>query len=201
MPTAAAWRELWRAPTRGLIGPLVLLFAAISVFYAFYPQQVVAVGIDPAWVGLVSNLGVAFELPWIVGAAALLRRFRVRSLFVLGAVCMTARMVLLALVPTAEVVVATQVLHGPVVLSLYVLPPMVLDRKATPDFRNSVQGLYAALCYGAARFVGSGAGGHAAEYGLAWAFALAAALAFAAALWLALSWRDPAVETALRGSR
>jgi PPP family 3-phenylpropionic acid transporter len=201
VPTAAAWAELRQPPTLALIGPLVLLFASISVFYAFYPRLIVEVGIDRAWVGLVSNLGVLFELPWVLLAGPLLGRASARSLMLLGAGCMAARMGLLALVATPTTVLATQLLHGPVVLSLYVLPPMVLDHKASPACRNSVQGLYAALCYGAARFVGSGAGGHAAEYGLAWAFALAAALAFAAALWLALSWRDPAVETALRGSR
>lgn len=201
VPTAAAWAELRRPSTFALVGPLVLLFVSISVFYAFYPRLVVEVGIDPAWVGLASNLGVLFELPWLFLAPAILRRTSVRSLMLFGAACMTVRMALLATVATPTTVLATQVLHGPVVMSLYLLPPMVLDHKASPDFRNSVQALYAALCYGAARFVGSGAAGHAAEFGLQWAFVLAAAFALAAALWLWASWRDPAVETALRGSR
>lgn len=201
VPAAAAWAELRRPPTASLIGALVLLFAAISVFYAFYPRLVVEVGIDPAWVGLVTNVGVLAELPWMIFAAPLLRRFGVRALLLVGAASLAVRLVVLAALPGPATVVATQVLHGPAVLALYVLPPMILDHKAAPGFRNSVQGLYAGLCYGAARVVGAGAGGHAAEYGLAWAFALAGALAVAAALWLALAWRDPAAEAALRGPR
>jgi PPP family 3-phenylpropionic acid transporter len=199
LPAALAWAELRRPPTLSLIGPLVLLFAAISVFYAFHPRLVIEVGIAPEWVGMVSNLGVLAELPWMIFAAASLRRFGVRAMMLLGALCMLARMLLLAAVPGPEVAVATQILHGPAVVSLYLLPPMILDQKAAPGFRNSVQGLYAGLCYGAARVVGAGAGGHAAEYGLQWAFALAAALSGAAVLWLWLAWRDPAVEAALRG--
>ena len=201
VPAAAAWAELRRPPTRALIGALVLLFAAISVFYAFYPRLVVAVGIDPAWVGLVTNLGVLAELPWLIFAAGLLRRFGARAVMLVGATSLAARLVLLALLPGPATVVATQVLHGPAVIALYLLPPMILDHKAAPGSRNSVQGLYAGLCYGAARVVGAGAGGHAAEYGLAWAFALAGVLAGAGALWLALGWRDPAAEAALREHR
>ena len=201
VPAAAAWAELRRPPTRALIGALVLLFAAISVFYAFYPRLVVAVGIEPAWVGLVTNLGVLAELPWMIFAAGLLRRFGARAVMLVGATSLAARLVLLALLPGSGTVVATQVLHGPAVIALYLLPPMILDHKAAPGSRNSVQGLYAGLCYGVARVVGAGAGGHAAEYGLAWAFALAGVLAGAGALWLALGWRDPAAEAALREHR
>lgn len=163
LPVALAWAELRRAPTLSLIGPLVLLFAAISIFYAFYPRLIVEVGIAPEWVGMASNLGVLAELPWMIFAAVTLRRFGVRAVMLLGAACMLARMLLLAALPGPGMAVATQLLHGPAVVSLYLLPPMILDQKAAPGCRNSVQGLYAGLCYGAARVVGAGAGGHAAE--------------------------------------
>ena len=63
LPGAAAWHVLRGQPTRDLVIPLGLLFAAISVFYAFYARRVLDVGIDPEWVGLVMNLGVLAELP------------------------------------------------------------------------------------------------------------------------------------------
>lgn len=201
VPLAAAWGELRRRPTATLLGALVLLFAALSVFYAFYPRLLGAVGIDPEWVGLIINIGVLAELPCMIFAGGLLRRFGARALLLVGAASLTARLVLLAALPGPEVAIASQVLHGPAVLALYLLPPMILDHKAAPGFRNSTQGLYAGLCYGAARIVGAGAGGHAAEFGLGWAFALASVLAGAATLWLAIAWRDPAAEAALRESR
>lgn len=201
VPIAAAWAELRRRPTASLIGALVTLFAALSIFYAFFPRLVVEVGIDPEWVGLVMNIGVLAELPCMIFAAALLRRFGARALMLVGAGSLVLRLALLAALPGPITATLSQVLHGPVVLAMYLLPPMILDHKAAPGFRNSVQGLYAGLCYGAARVVGAGAGGHAAEYGLVWAFALAGVLAGAATLWLAFAWRDPAAEAALREQR
>lgn len=198
LPAAAAWAVLRRAPTRSLVGALVLLFAAIAVFYAFYPRLVIEVGFAPAWVGVLTNLGVLAELPFLLLAAGMLRRFRLRTLMLFGAGCLAARMLILAALPNPTTLIVTQVLHGPVVVSLYLLPPMILDHKAEPSFRTSVQGLFAALCYGAARVVGSGLSGHAAEYGLPWAFAFGAVCAAAATLWLAAAWRDPEAELALR---
>lgn len=199
LASLAAWHALRGASTRALLLALGLLFASISVFYAFYGRLLVAVGIDPQWVGLAVNLGVLVELPLVFAASALLRRFTVRTLMLVGAAALTVRMALLA---TADpvVAVASQVLHGPAVVALYVLPPMILNLKAEPGLRNSVQGLYAMLCFGVARLVGSVAGGYAAEIELRWAFALAAALALAATVCLALAFRDPDIDAALRGN-
>lgn len=195
--TTAAWQALRGASTRALLIPTGLLFAAISIFYAFYGRLLVSIGIDPAWIGLVMNIGVLSELPLMFAAGALLRRFSVRAILLVGAACLTARMFLLA---TADPIVAvvTQVLHGPVVVGLYLLPPMILNLKAEPSSRNAVQGLYAMLCFGLARLLGSVLGGYAAEIELRWAFVLGAALALIALLWLATAFNDPDVDVALR---
>jgi len=197
LPRFAAWQALRGASTRALLIPTGLLFAAISIFYAFYGRLLVAIGIDPAWIGLVMNIGVLAELPLIFAAGALLRRFSVRAILLVGAACLTARMALLV---TADPIVAvvTQVLHGPVVVGLYLLPPMILNLKAEPRSRNAVQGLYAMLCFGLARLLGSVLGGYAAEIELRWAFVLGAALALIAFLWLACAFHDPDVDVALR---
>lgn len=201
LPGAAAWQVLRTAPTRALIVPLGLQFAAISIFYAFYARLVIAIGIDPAWVGLVNNLGVLAELPCMFAAGALLRRCSLRSLVLFGALCLAVRLALLAAVPSPAVVVASQVLHGPVVVAIYLIPPMYLNLKAPPGVRNGVQGLYAMLCFGVARLLGSVAAGYAAEVALAWAFALGAALSGLALAWLWLGFRDPAADLALRARK
>ncbi len=199
LPPFAAWQALRGASTRALLIPVSLLFAGISVFYAFYGRLLISVGIDAAWVGLVMNLGVLAELPLMFAAGALLRRFSVRAILLTSAVCLTVRMALLA---TSDplVAVVTQVLHGPVVLGLYLLPPMILNLKAEPRLRNGVQGLYAMLCFGLARLVGSVLGGYAAEIELRWAFVLGSLLAFVAAAWLAVAFDDPEIDVALRKS-
>ena len=71
---------------------------------------------------------------------------------------------LLAPPPTVEkatrwrshlVAVGTQLLHGLTVLALFVLPPLYLNHRAEPAFRNSMQGLYAMLVFGSGRIVGN----------------------------------------------
>lgn len=198
VPRGAAWQVLRARPTRHLVIPLGLLFAAISVFYAFYARLVLAVGIAPEWVGLVMNLGVLSELPFLLAGGALLRRFSLRSLALVGAACLALRMALLAAIPDPIVTVASQILHGPVVVALYLIPPMYLNLKASPGVRNHVQGLHAMLCFGLARLLGSVLGGYAADLALALAFALAAALAALAWLWLWLRFVDPEADASLR---
>jgi PPP family 3-phenylpropionic acid transporter len=198
IPRGAAWQVLSARPTRHLVIPLGLLFAAISVFYAFYARLVLAVGIDPEWVGLVMNLGVLSELPFMLAGGPLLRRFSLRTLTLVGAACLALRMALLAAVPDPTTVIASQILHGPVVVALYLIPPMYLNLKASPGVRNHVQGLHAMLCFGLARLLGSVLGGYAADLTLALAFALAAALAAIAWLWLWLRFLDPEADATLR---
>lgn len=198
LPGAAAWQVLRRPPTRELVIPLGLLFAAISVFYAFYARRVLDVGIDPAWVGLVMNLGVLAELPCLFAAGPLLRRFSLRGLILFGALCLMLRLALLAAISDPLVTVASQVLHGPVVLAIYLIPPMYLNLKAPPGVRNGVQGLFAMLCFGLARLLGSVAAGYAAQVDLAWAFVLGSCLAALAFTWLWLRFHDPEADAALR---
>ena len=197
-PAATAWDVLRRSPTRDLIIPLGLLFASIAVFYGFYARLVLEVGIDPSWVGLVMNLGVLSELPFMLAAGPLLRRYSLRQLILFGALCLVVRMVLLATIADPRVTVASQLLHGPIVVAIYLIPPMYLNLKAPADARNSVQGLYAMVCFGVARLLGSVAGGYAAGLGLAWTFGLGAVLAAAALIWLWLRFFDAAADTALR---
>jgi len=134
------------------------------------------------------------QLPLMFAAGPLLRRFSLRSLILFGAACLVVRMLLLATIADPRVTVASQLLHGPVVVAIYLIPPMYLNLKAPAGARNSVQGLYAMICFGVARLLGSVAGGYAAGLGLAWAFGLGAVLAAAALLWLWLRFFDPAAD-------
>ena len=198
LPGAAAWHVLRAAPTRNLIVPLSLLFVGIAVFYGFYARLVLAVGIAPSWVGLVMNIGVLSELPFMFAAGPILRRFSLRSVLLFGAACLAVRLALLAAVPDPRVTVASQLLHGPVVIAIYLIPPMYLNLKAPPSVRNSVQGLYTMLCFGLARLFGSVIAGYVASLALAWAFAMGSMCATIALIWLWLGFHDPEADAALR---
>ena len=194
MPTIEAWRALITRPVIHLVGPLFLMFVAISLFYVFYTIYLRNLGIAGEWLGLIVNIGVVAEVAMMLFSGRLLQWFGVKGLMVLGAVSMALRLGLIAAVPTVPVALATQLLHAPIVLALYVVPPMYLNLKATRSYRNSMQGAYGALCFGVARLAGSIAGGYVAadrgQAGIIEAFWLAAGLSAAAMVWLLAAFRD-----------
>ncbi|MBI1373148.1 MAG: hypothetical protein GC159_10495 [Phycisphaera sp.] len=190
MPSTEAWRVMSRGPVVHLVVPLIMLFLAISIFYSFYSRQLQHLDIDRKWIGLIVNIGVLCEVLLIMKADVLLNRLGLRGVLILGAAGMVLRLGLLAVVPTVPVAIATQVLHAPIVLALYFIPPMYLNLKAAPAFRNSMQGLYGMLCFGLARFIGSIAGGYFATLSLEAAMAFGATLALVATAWLIVAFRD-----------
>lgn len=198
LPSAAAWRTLRHAPSVHLIVPLVILFIAINMYYAFYSVYLGELGIDRQWVGLILNLGVAAEIVLMLFSGTLLRRFGVRGVLVMAAAAMALRMALLAMFPLPGVVIGSQLLHAPIVIGLYLVPPMYLNHKATASFRNSIQGLYVMICYGGTRFVGSILGGYVSQISLQTTFACAGALSLIATAWLLVAFRDPPVCEAIR---
>ncbi|MDX1682083.1 MAG: MFS transporter, partial [Phycisphaeraceae bacterium] len=204
-PTAAAWALLKDPAVLALVGSAGVMSLAVSVFYAFYPGYLEGVGIDRKWVGLIVSIGVAVEIVCMLGFGWVLHRVGVRGVMILGAASTAVRLALLALVPGPGVAIATQILHGPFVLSLYVAPQLYLNHKADDHFRNSVLGMYAMLIFGVARLAGGAAGGHVAEavggdrlLGLRSALGFGAVAAAVAVGWLAIGFRD---ELACRGLR
>lgn len=204
LPSGDAWKALLRPNVLALVGPLALGFVAISIFYAFYSLYLEELGIGKEWIGLISNIGVGAEVLLMLFSAPILVKFGLRGVMVIGAVCLVLRMVLLAGVPTPTVAIASQLLHAPIVLWLYLVPPMYLNLQAEPSYRNSMQSLYSVLCFGVARWVGSVLGGHATQLGvdpmsgLRWAFVVALALGVVATIWLLIAFRDDRACAAIR---
>jgi PPP family 3-phenylpropionic acid transporter len=97
-----------------------------------------------------------------------------------------------------SVVIGSQLLHAPIVIGLYLVPPMYLNHKATASFRNSIQGLYVMICYGGTRFLGSILGGYVSQISLQTTFTCAGVLSLIASAWLILAFRDQPVCEAIR---
>jgi PPP family 3-phenylpropionic acid transporter len=208
LPTMQAWRALGRGPMRSFVGSLFLLFMAFTMLYTFYSILLREVGVPGEFVGLITNIGVVVEVGFMLASGAIMRRIGVRGVMLLGAACMVARLVLLAAVPHAWVAIASQVFHGPSVVTMYLIPPMYLNLKAEPSYRNSMQGVYVMLCFGVARIIAAAWAGHVSDTvtagdptravaGLQAVFALAALLSIVATAWLAVSFRDTAADHAL----
>jgi PPP family 3-phenylpropionic acid transporter len=178
LPTGKAFRAIFGEP-HALVFCLAmfLIHAASQTFYQFYPLHVTERShIDKQWVGLIANIGVLAEVPFMLGFVWIVRKLTLRRVMYLGALAVGLRLVLLAVTDSAWVAVGVQLLHGPTVLLVHVAPPIFLNGLADDRYRNSIQGLYAMAFAGAGKVVSSWASGWAAERSLPWTFAGAAAL-------------------------
>ncbi|MEM1212088.1 MAG: MFS transporter [Planctomycetota bacterium] len=198
LPTAEAGRVLTAPRVLGFCIAFWLLNLATGAYYSFYPIYLTqAVGIDRQWIGLIANLGVATELGFMLGFGWLTQRFGLRGIAVAGAVTMAVRFVLLAVEPTPWVAVGTQLLHGPMVLAIHIVPPVYLAAEAervlgpqrAAACRASIHGLFFMLVVGTSRLVGNPLAGGLAEspsLGLTGLFGVCAAVTAAALVVLLL---------------
>jgi len=142
---------------RLMLQPDVLLFCIASwlvqlsagAFYAFYPIYLDQdIGVGTQWLGPISSVGVSLEIFYMLAFGWLLKRLGLKWLMVIGTASIALRMGLLAMFPDLGIAVGTQVFHGLMVLVIHVAPPVYLNHRAGPAFRNSIQGLYAMLVFG-----------------------------------------------------
>ncbi|MEK6239243.1 MAG: MFS transporter, partial [Planctomycetales bacterium] len=190
-PTLAAVRVLWKPHLRVMVACMFLFAMAEGIRWPFYSQYLIQLEIADEWVGVIVNIGVAVEVVFILALGPLLRTLGVRGVLLMGGVSVVLRHALLATVPSIPVVIATQVLHGPMVLCMFLVPPMYLNRFAEPEFRNSIQGMYWVVCGGIARIIGSPLGGHFAEVDLRAAFGLGTALCSVGLIVLFVGFHEP----------
>lgn len=191
LPTLHAFRALASGPVLLFCIACWIVQLAIAGYYAFYPIYLTrGLGVDEKWIGLISNLGVLVEVFFMLGFGWLERRLGLRALLGLGGACMALRFTLLWLFPNVWVAVLTQGFHGMMVIVVYLVPPIYLDRQAGDAFRNSIQGLYAMLIVGSGRIVGNAIAGYVADYSLTGVFGYSAALSVAVMALFVLGFRD-----------
>ena len=191
LPTLDALRQLMRPPLRVFTVAMFLLTVAGMCYYAFYPVYLVqTVGIDDRWLGPISSFGVALEALFVLGYGWFVERFGLRRLMLLSIATAALRYALLAAFPIPLVAVGTQVIHGLTVLGIGMVPPVFLDRHATNENRNSMQGVYVMMVSGMGRIVGSLAAGAVAQWSLTGVFAFAALLTCIAMVLVAVAFYE-----------
>jgi PPP family 3-phenylpropionic acid transporter len=191
LPTLDALRLLMRPPLRVFAFAMFLLTMAGMCYYAFYPVYLVQqVGIDDRWLGPISSFGVALEALFVLGYGWIVRKIGLRNLMLLSIATAALRYALLAAFPTPLVAVGTQVIHGITVLGLGMVPPVFLDRHATNENRNSMQGVYVMLVSGLGRIAGSLAAGPVANRSLTAVFAFATILTCIAMVLVAVAFYE-----------
>lgn len=134
-------------------------------------------GLRQDWVSWVPALDVVLELVPMFFAPWMIERFGARRVLLFAVFAQVARYAFFALAPdlvpawsswlgvdAASVagraplwaaIAAKGLIHGPVVVGIYVVPPILLNRMATPTCRNSVQALYTMLAVGCGVFAGN----------------------------------------------
>jgi PPP family 3-phenylpropionic acid transporter len=182
VPTFEAGQRMLQPPLLVFCIAMFLFNIAAGGLYAFYPTYLTGkLHVPFKWVGLISNLGVCSEVGLIWGFGFLVRRFGLKAIMLAGTVGFAIRMGLLAGVPSVFVAVATQLLHGPMVLAIIITPPIFLNHHAHDRFRNSIQGLYTMAVVGTAQVMGYLLAGMIAKHGEQAAFTFSAATSLAAA--------------------
>ena len=164
-PTMLALKRMLQPDIALFCVSLWLVQLGTSAYYSFYPIYLVrTIEIGPQWVGLISAIGVVLEIGYMLSLGWLLKKLGVKWLAVLGMSGAAVRLLLLAMVPTMWVAIGSQLLHGMTVLVIFVLPPLYLNHRAEPKFRNSIQGLYAMFIFGTGRITGTIMAGLIAEH-------------------------------------
>src|SRR5438105_9128254 len=188
IPTSEAARKMFSGPLLIFCLASFLLHAGQAPYYTYYAIYLKEkVGIAQQWVGLISNIGVVVEINFMIGFAWLLRRWGLKKLMIVGAGCVSVRMMLMALWPTPAVAIGTQLFHGMTVLVLLIAPPVFLNQHAEDRFRHSMQGLYAMAVMGMGRIAGNMIAGPISRFSLQWVYGSAAFLSVIAMglLWVA----------------
>lgn len=198
MPVLSALRVLRRPPVFVLCVCLMLANMASASYYAFYPLYLSeTIGVSRQWVGPIFNVGVVFEIGFMLLCGWGLKRLGFKRFMLLGLACLSARLALLAACPHVAVAIGTQLVHGMIVVALHVAPALYLNRQAGDEYRTSMQGLLAVLT-GASRVLGSIVAGRLAGENLLTVFAWAGALSLSAVIFFALAFRiDWALDRAL----
>ena len=167
MPTLAAARVLRRPPLAFFcLGVGFVIFSNMA-FYGFYPLYLTTeVGVAERWVGLISSLGVGFEILYVLALEPMRRRLGFGGLIIIGGAASVFRLACLAFLPTPFFAIVFQVFHGLTVIAFMIVPVMYLNSFAEEGFRNSIQGLYVMLVSGLFAIAGNIAAGELAEIGL-----------------------------------
>ncbi|TVR01933.1 MAG: MFS transporter [Spirochaetaceae bacterium] len=132
---------------------------ALRATMTFLPLLIYSVGGTNAHVGLANSVSAGSEIPFMIAAAFLVKRFRPRTVLLASMFVFVIRVGLLAFVGSPVQLVLVQLLHGP---SFGVFLPSAIyfiDRIAPVQFKTAFQTLAPAVFFGIGSVVGSSIGG------------------------------------------
>ena len=162
-PTLDAIKTLCRRDTLTVEVSIFFVSVAGAIYSTLYSLYVVRVGLGLNWIGLVTSIGVVVEIFCMLVLARWIDRFGIRGIMLVGVSSMILRMAALAMFAQPVTAIVTQLLHGPLIIAMYILPVMYLHSKAGESHQASTLGVHTMLCGGIARLLGSAIGGSISE--------------------------------------
>lgn len=191
VPTLDAGRRMLQKPLFVYCLAMLLLNTAAQGFYVGYPMYLTEkLHINLKWVGLISNLGVCVEFFFLMIFGFLQRWLGLKTMTLVGAGGMIARMALLAAFPTPWVAIGTQLLHGLMTTAIVISPPIFMNRHADDRYRNSMQGMYTMAVAGVGQVTGSWLAGWIARTSFERVFWWSAGLCAAAGVLIAIAFTE-----------
>ncbi|PLT45957.1 putative 3-phenylpropionic acid transporter [Paenibacillus pasadenensis] len=145
------------------MGLCFAIHMTLGYYYAFFPLYFTEIGAGKdllGWSMVVSALG---ELPFLLLSALILKRFSVSAILLAAGGVSALRWLLYAEIGSIYGALAVQALHGLTFIVVAVTMSVYINKEVAPELRASGQTLNALLNAGAARIIGTYAGGYAVE--------------------------------------
>lgn len=178
LPTLEAAAQVSRFGAWPMFWGMSLVHAGTIAYFSYQPTFLKQnCGLPEDWISWVPALDVLLELVPMLFAPWMVERFGAKKVLLAAVLMQGARYVAFALAPAlvapwcawmhldADSVAGRApmwaaigfkgLLHGPIIVGLYVVPPILLNRMATPTCRSSTQALYTMLSVGGGVLVGN----------------------------------------------
>lgn len=153
-PSIAALKFAFSSSLRSIIYGTGLAGIALSIFFVVFPRYLQELGASPSTIGLITVIGVLWEMLLFPYAQRLVARFGIHRVILIGVLSLPLRLIPLALYPSLHLAVALQFLHAPVIVAMMLCVPMLLGECSEERFRFSLQGIYTVISFGIARLLG-----------------------------------------------
>lgn len=173
---------------KSLLALLTILMLALGYFYAFYSLHVTALpGGNARWVGVGYFISAAVEIPFLLTADRLFKKYGVGRLMLVSCVLLLVRFLILATTRSVLIATLSQLLHAGCFVVITLSMSYYVNRVVPNELRASGQMLLSVVGYGLARVFGTVGGGLIARLmgGTAGGFALMAAVCAVTLLWAA----------------
>ena len=186
-------KQMFSRPISILLSGVFFAFFVSVGFFTFFPLLCAEnLGLESHYVGLLMCVGIVSEIVCILFMQTLIRKLGFKGLLIFGLCCTTIRFLSLVIWNDELIVfILSQLLHGPLVISIYILPPIYLNEKSQKHQRHSFISIYQVLCFGLGRLIAPVLLGYVAQtQGLIITFACMTLISALVGLFLYVSFTD-----------